>query len=82
MYSVLYMEVPVDVNNRLKEVRLQHELTQEQLAEGVGVTRQTIIAVEKGRFTPSVKLALALARVLEVRVEDLFWLADEQEERV
>ena len=62
------------LNNRLKEVRLQNNLTQEALADAVEVTRQTIIAIEKGKFGPTVTLALALARVLEVSVEDLFWL--------
>jgi putative transcriptional regulator len=60
--------------NRLKESRLQKELTQESLAAKVGVTRQTIIAVEKEKFVPSVKLALQLARALDSRLEDLFWL--------
>ena len=62
------------LNNRLKEVRLEHHFTQEGLANAVDVTRQTIIAIEKGKFGPTVTLALALARVLEVQVEDLFWL--------
>lgn len=62
------------LKNRLKEVRLKSNLTQEALANAVEVTRQTIIAIEKGKFGPTVSLALALARVLDVRVEDLFWL--------
>lgn len=60
--------------NRLKEIRLQNNLTQEELANAIQVTRQTIIAIEKGKFGPTVSLALELARVLHVRVEDLFWL--------
>jgi len=60
--------------NRLKETRLQKQLTQEALADAVGVTRQTIIAIEKEKFVPSVKLALELARALRVSLEDLFWL--------
>jgi putative transcriptional regulator len=60
--------------NRLKETRLQKELTQESLAATVGVTRQTIIAVEKEKSVPSVKLALELAWALNTRFEDLFWL--------
>lgn len=60
--------------NRLKEVRQKNNLTQEALADAVEVTRQSIIAIEKGKFGPTVTLALSLARVLEVRVEDLFWL--------
>jgi len=60
--------------NRLKEIRLQKQLTQESLASTVGVTRQTIIAIEKERFVPSAKLALELAQALDVSFEDLFWL--------
>jgi len=60
--------------NRLKEIRLQKGLTQESLANAVGVTRQTIIAVEKEKFVPSVKLALELASALDTPLEDLFWL--------
>jgi putative transcriptional regulator len=62
--------------NRLKEIRLQKELTQESLAHAVGVTRQTIIAVEKEKFVPSVKLALELALALDTPLQDLFWLKD------
>ena len=47
-------------------------MTQEQIAEAVGVTRQTIIAVEKGNYTPSLMLAFRLARLLKVSVEELF----------
>ena len=60
--------------NRLKEIRLQKQLTQESLADAVGVTRQTIIAIEKEKFVPSVRLALELAQALDVPVQDLFWL--------
>lgn len=60
--------------NRLKEIRQKKNLTQELLADAVEVTRQTIIAIEKGKFGPTVRLALALSQVLEVSVEDLFWL--------
>ncbi len=61
--------------NRLREVRLDLGFTQESLAEKVGVTRQTIIAVEKRKFVPSVKLALELASALDMPLENLFWLA-------
>ncbi|HOI63538.1 MAG TPA: helix-turn-helix transcriptional regulator [Mesotoga sp.] len=61
------------MKNRLREFRFKNdEITQESLAELVGVSRQTIIAIEKGRFNPSVKLALKIARVLRCRAEDLF----------
>ena len=60
--------------NHLKETRLGKQLTQESLADAVGVTRQTIIAIEKEKFVPSVRLALTLAQALNVSLEDLFWL--------
>jgi len=55
-------------------------MTQRELAERAGVTRQTIIAIENGNYNPSVKLALKLARALAVRVEDLFALTGEDYE--
>jgi putative transcriptional regulator len=68
----------MSLHNRLKEVRNQRGLTQETLARAVGVTRQTIIAVEQARYVPSVKLALELSAALETPLEQLFWL-DERE---
>ncbi len=59
--------------NKVRQRRLLADRTQEDLAKGVGVTRQTIIAIEKGNYTPSVLLALRLARILECSVEDLFY---------
>lgn len=66
----------MNLRNRLKEARLQKGLTQESLANAVGVTRQTIIAVEKEKFVPSVKLALELASALGAPLDDMFWLED------
>jgi len=60
--------------NRLKEIRLQKHITQESLADQVGVTRQSIISIEQGKFSPSVKLALELAHALDISLQDLFWL--------
>jgi len=54
-------------------------MTQQDLAGLAGVSRQTIVAVERGRYNPSVKLALKLARALLVRVEDLFELTEEDD---
>ena len=64
----------MELCNRLKDIRLQRQLTQESLADTVGVTRQTIISIEKQKFVPSVRLALQLAQALRVSLEDLFWL--------
>ena len=68
----------MELHNRLREYRLERGLTQEALAKMVRVTRQTIIAIEKGGYTPSVKLALELAYSLEAPIEDLFWLGDKK----
>jgi putative transcriptional regulator len=63
-----------DVKNSVERERQQAGLTQIELADKVGVTRQTIIAIEKGDYTPSVALALRLAKVFKISVEDLFAL--------
>ena len=68
----------MQLHNRLKETRLKRNLTQEALAKMVGVTRQTIIAVEKEKFVPSVRLALELALALNTPVARLFWLERRQ----
>lgn len=58
--------------NSLKEIRTARAVTQESLAEAVGVSRQTIISIEKGKYTPSVALAIRIAKFFKVRVEDIF----------
>ena len=63
--------------NRLKVARAEKSLSQEQLALLAGVTRQTISSIETGQYNPSALLALTLARRLDKRVEDLFFLKDE-----
>jgi putative transcriptional regulator len=49
-----------------------HNLTQEDLAKAIGVTRQTVIAMEKGKYNPSLELAFKIARYFEVKIEDVF----------
>jgi putative transcriptional regulator len=61
------------VLNKIRQHRVLADLTQEDIAQKAGVTRQTIIAIEKGNYTPSVLLALRLARILACSVEDLFY---------
>lgn len=61
----------------LRKFRFQRgELSQQQLADMVGVSRQTIVSIERGDYAPSVKLALLLAEKLGVKVEDLFTLEE------
>lgn len=62
------------VKNKVFEYREKKGMTQGELGEKVDVTRQTIIALEKGNYTPSVALALKLAKVFNCKVEDLFKL--------
>ncbi len=64
------------LENTIKVQRARMNLTQEQLAEWVGVTRKTINTIENGKFIPSTKLAIKLARVFGVPVEELFILKD------
>ena len=60
--------------NAIEKHRRTAGLTQAQLADAVGVTRQTIIAIEKGNYTPSVLLALKLSQALKQPIQELFWI--------
>ena len=64
--------------NKVYEFRIEKGVTQEGLAEKVGVSRQTIIAIERGNYTPSVNLALKLADFFKVSVEKLFTIIHEK----
>ncbi len=64
----------VGIRNSVRHLRRSADITQEALADRVGVTRQTILSIEKGKYVPSVALALHLAQALNVRVEDIFQL--------
>ena len=72
------MSVPEVVVNHVRAYRRSKpSMTQQDLADAVGVTRQTIIAIEKGKYDPSVGLALKLAQVFEIPLEALFELDSE-----
>lgn len=60
------------ITNAVYTLRTKKGLTQEELAEKAGITRQTVISIEKGHYTPSVLLALKIASVFRVSVEDVF----------
>ncbi len=60
--------------NRIRELRQARLLRQSDLANSVNVSRQTIIAIEKGEYNPSVALALRISEVFKMPIEDLFWL--------
>lgn len=69
------------MKNRLKVYRAMHNLSQEELAKRLGVTRQTIIAIEKGKYDPSLKLAFKIARFFNVKIEDIFIYEEETSEQ-
>jgi len=60
------------MKNKLKVFRAMHDLTQEALAGKLGVTRQTVVSIEKGKYDPSLGLAFRIARLFNVNVEDVF----------
>jgi putative transcriptional regulator len=64
----------VKLKNYVRMHRARLDLSQEELAQAVGVSRQTIHAIERGKAEPSVALALKLAKLFELRVDELFWL--------
>ena len=66
-------------NLRLKSARAALDLSQQQLADAVGVSRQTINAIEKGDYNPTIKLCLAICRVLGKTLDELFWEDEETE---
>lgn len=66
------------ISNNLRKLRFNHdEMTQQQLAEKAGVTRQTIVAIEKGNYSPSLELAFRIARAFNVPLEEVFFLEDQ-----
>lgn len=64
------------MKNKVKLARVESDLTQAQLAEKAGVTRQTIGLIEAGKFNPSLRLCLAIANALNKTLDDLFWIAE------
>ncbi|HJK78151.1 MAG TPA: helix-turn-helix transcriptional regulator [Methanocorpusculum sp.] len=60
------------MKNKIKVYRAMHDLTQEGLAQALGVTRQTILAIEKGKYDPSLELAFRMARYFNTTIEEIF----------
>ncbi len=60
------------MNNKIKVLRAEKNMTQEELAELVSVTRQTILAIEKNKYTPSLELAFKISRVFNKNIEEVF----------
>jgi putative transcriptional regulator len=69
----------IEIGNRLRLARVEQDLTQQQLADLVGVTRQTIGLIEAAKYNPTIKLCLMLARVTGKTLDELFWMEGEIE---
>ena len=67
-------------NKRMKIARIEKDFSQEQLAEAVGVTRQTIGMIEAGKFNPSLQLCIGICRALGKTLDELFWEEEDDEE--
>lgn len=82
LLNILYVKLAllirdgVVMENRLKELREQAGITQEDLAARAGVSRQTIISLEKGKYNPSIILAYKLSRLFDLTIEELFLLKE------
>jgi len=69
----------IEIKNRIRRLRFDHdEMTQEELANRAGCTRQTIIALEQGKYVPSIALAFQIARAFGVTLEDVFQYDEEK----
>jgi DNA-binding XRE family transcriptional regulator len=76
MLSILNIVVHKNVGNNLKEIRTKLGMTQAELADLVGVARVSIIAIENGRFIPTIETALRISQALNVPIEKIFWLQE------
>jgi putative transcriptional regulator len=69
------------LKNNIRRLRFEHnEMTQQELADKAGVTRQTIIAIEQGRYAPSLPLAFRIARSFNAKIEDVFLFDEEKKD--
>ena len=67
------------MKNRIEEYRAQRGWTQQELADHVRVSRQTIISLERGRYNPSISLAFRLSRLFQVEIEELFLYSEDED---
>lgn len=66
-------------NKKLKIARMEKDMNQQQLADAVGVTRQTIVMIESGNYNPTLNLCISICRALDKTLDDLFWIEEEGE---
>ena len=73
------MVKPTTVTNRIRALRFEHdEMTQAELGRRIGMTRQSVIAIEQGRYSPSLETAFRIAQVFEVPLDDVFQYNEEE----
>ena len=76
------MGKPTRVTNQIRRLRFEHgEMTQAELAERIGVTRQTVIAIEQGRYSPSLEMAFQISRAFDVPLDEVFHYPATTEEK-
>ena len=73
------MDTSLQMKNRVRVYRAINDLTQEELAKKIGVTRQTVLAIEKGKYSPSLDLAFKMAKIFGVKSQEIFIYEDPQE---
>ena len=74
------MSKPTRITNSIRALRFAHgEITQAELAQRIGVTRQTVIAIEQGRYSPSLEMAFQIARVFDVPLDEVFEYPNDEE---
>lgn len=78
MYSLLYIKLGGTMKNRIRELRKVKQITQEELSKQVGVSRQSIIAIESGKFNPSIELAYNISKVFNCMIEEVFIFEQEE----
>lgn len=75
--------VKTAISNRIRRLRFDHnEMTQQELAERIGVTRQTVNAIELGKYSPSLEVAFRISRVFGVQLEDVFEYGSQEEKQI
>ena len=80
LYAQQGGEASLPKNIAIKVARAQKDMTQKALAEAAGVSRQTINAIEKGEYNPTIKLCRKICRILDKTLDDLFWEDDDSED--
>ena len=73
IYNEINRSVAMSKNLRIKAARAAMDMSQKDVAEAIGITRQTMNAIESGEYNPSLKLCLAICKVLGKKLDDLFW---------